>query len=796
MSLATEAMAAHDRGWLLTPMRGKRPILKQWPAAGAPSPELLNQWARKGNLGLRTGQGSGVIVIDDDTEDGSAAQSLDLPQTVTVETGGGKLHYYFKSPGRPVGNSNSTLAPNVDVKGDGGVVVFPGSLHPDTGAIYAWADGRSPDEVDVAELPESVLVRIVERVDDDGRHGSPSCATPGRLTTSTVAKVQDALREAARRVEGAEVGTRNATLNRESFRLGALVRECVLTQAEVEVALLRAGASCGLEERECRATIRSGLGAGLVKATPGWPLRGARHQATTGSGLQEGAISAKPPGAYELTDTGNAERLVRMFGERIIHVQARRAWFVWNGLVWEEDQCGTVMQMTKPVARQIFADAAEVEGDEQGKEIARWAKHSLAERRRTAMMKLAQSEPGVSVRETDLDSHPMLLTCKSGTIDLQTCELQQHRASDLITKCVDTGFSPEATCPTFMAFLDRVQPDPEVRSYLQRAMGYCLTGDVGEQVLFFFHGSGANGKSVMVGVMQDVLGPGLAIQAAPNLLLASKSGDHTTGLVDLRGARLAVTAEINDGRSFDPALIKQLTGGDRVRARRMRENNVEFMPSHKLIVMANHKPTIAAHDDAMWRRIHMVPFEVVIPEAERDKGLSAKLRAEAPGILQWLLEGVRAWKQQGLAPPQAVLKARADYRGEMDQVARFLEDALVEKPGARVKASVLFGVYSEWAPSEGLIGGSQTMFGKELARLGCRKKRLQGGFFYLDLAFKPEWEPALQGREQGEVGGGVSCSAAPHEGEIPEGGAQHAQPFTSGVPLPSVDPGADEEAAA
>ena len=542
--------------------------------------------------------------------------------------------------------------------------------------------------------------------------------------------------------------------------------------------MLIAGVGNGLTDGACRATIRSGLDARARKAADGASGAHGRQETGDGSLSLEHAGPEALGGAHSLNESGNAERLVRMFGESIRYCPTRKCWLVWNEKVWESDLLGRVAQMSKAVAKSIYEEAAQAIGDKETADTAKWAQLSLAGLRRRETVRLAQSEVGIPILEDALDRDPMLLSCLNGTLDLKTGKLREHRREDLITCMAPVEVDPKADCPHFKEFLDRIHPDPSVRGYLQRVMGYCLTGDVSEQALFFFHGSGANGKSVLVSVIQGLLGRRLAITAEPKLLLASKFSEHTTGLADLRGARVAVTSEINEGRSLDAALVKQLTGCDEITARRMRENNSQFAPTHKLIVMANHKPLVDASDAAMWRRIHTVTFGVVIPEAEQDKHLKEKLLAELPGILNWALEGLRAWRAGGLAPPVAVLAARQAYQREMDSVAEFCEEGLLGVPEGAIQATALYSAYETWVVARGERPKSQTDFGKELSRLGYQKKRRPAGWFYLDVELRQGWEGGVHPCVPNAWGDRLDDQAPLHGKGLRDSGTQSAQGYT------------------
>jgi putative DNA primase/helicase len=285
--------------------------------------------------------------------------------------------------------------------------------------------------------------------------------------------------------------------------------------------------------------------------------------------------------------------------------------------------------------------------------------------------------------------------------------------------------------------------------FLQRAVGYALTGDISEQVLFFLYGAGANGKSTFARVLLDLLGD-YATQGAPDLLLAKRNESHPTEVADLLGCRLVVCQEIEAGRAFAEVTVKQLTGGDLIKARRMREDFWSFAPTHKFFVAANHKPPVRGTDHAIWRRIRLVPFTVRITDEERDPNLLEKLRAELAGVLAWAVEGCLEWQRIGLCPPDEVLQATSDYRGEQDLLAAFLEERCEAGMYFSVRSGDLYHAYSEWCEGGGFHPANQQTLGEQLREKGFEPfKGTKGARRWRGLRLKTEFEMANEG-ETGE----------------------------------------------
>lgn len=277
-------------------------------------------------------------------------------------------------------------------------------------------------------------------------------------------------------------------------------------------------------------------------------------------------------------------------------------------------------------------------------------------------------------------------------------------------------------CPTWLSFLHKVTDgNAGLKLFLQRAVGYSLSGDTSEQCLFFLYGQGANGKSTFVNTIRKLLND-YARQANPEtFMVKDRSGGATPELARLRGARLVVTTEVEDGQRFAESLIKQITGGDLITTRHLYNEEFEYLPQFKVWIAANHKPDIRGQDHAMWRRIHLIPFIVTIPEGERDKFLPQKLEAELPGILAWAVDGFRMWQQLGLQPPDEVRVATEEYRQDMDHVGQWIADRCETGPDKQATAAALFLSYDVWREATRAPRLTQNKLGRELGRRGYVK---------------------------------------------------------------------------
>lgn len=408
------------------------------------------------------------------------------------------------------------------------------------------------------------------------------------------------------------------------------------------------------------------------------------------------------PDGWPLTDLGNAERLVAAHGEDLRYCHPWRSWLSWDGKRWNLDDTGAVERRAKDTVRSMYHRLADIENREDARSLFKWAQKSESSGAARSMLSLAESEPGIPVRPGDLDLDPWLLNVANGTLDLRTGKLRPHRRADYFTKLSPVAYDPDAQCPQWLRFLGHTfAGDAELIEFVRRAIGYSLTGLTREQCLFLCHGPGRNGKSTFLKTVAAVLGEDYAQQAPAETLLTRDNRGATNDIARLRGARLVTAVETPEGRRLDENLAKQLTGGDKITARELYKEFFEFTPVLKLWIATNHRPEIRGTDLAIWRRIRLIPFEVIIAEEETDEDLGEKLLTELPGILAWAVAGCLAWQADGLRAPAAVVEATNKYRAEMDQVGRFIEERCDTGPASSSKAAALFEAYRTWATDSG-----------------------------------------------------------------------------------------------
>jgi putative DNA primase/helicase len=436
--------------------------------------------------------------------------------------------------------------------------------------------------------------------------------------------------------------------------------------------------------------------------------------------------------AYPLTDTGNAERLVLRHGENIRYCHPQKTWWVWTGRRWEPDRNGAVMDLAKSVARELYQAAWEIPDADRKKQTALWAIRSESTDKKKAALVSAQSEPGIPILPEHFDADLFLLNCLNGTIDLRTGELRPHRREDYCTKLAPVVYDPSARSPLWERFLrEACGGDEDLISFMQRAVGYSLTGSAAEEKLFFVHGPAAAGKSTFLEAVKATLGDYAKSADFESFVQRREAGAVRNDIAELAGRRFVVSIEVDEGKKLAEGLIKLLTGGDTVRARFLYQEAFEYVPQFKLWLAANHAPRVRHDDSAMWRRILRIPFESVIPQARRDPSVKARLKdveESGPAILAWAVEGCLRWQEEGLGVPEAVEEATEQYRLDMDPLRDFIADCCVLAPHAWTPAAKLREAYERYCREVGekhLLRPEQ--FGQCLRQRGCEPKKRKEG---------------------------------------------------------------------
>ncbi len=746
------------RGWRVFPLRtGDKTPIHSGGFHNATCDETIirNWWASypNANVGIATGAENRLLVLDNDaykggqdTLDALTAEHGDLPQTVEVKTGGGGSQYYFSYPSDGVKYRNKSYSKKLwpfvglDVRGDGGYVVAPPSIHP-SGRAYVFEASSQPNNVPLADAPQWLLALIsgdiaanTQDADADADALNGVCDTLPSIPKATIEVPKNdkdryrrhLQKRAAEYLKTSEAAVQGQGGDAHTFHVAGHILSL----------------ECG-GERLSVGEVISAMGEWNGRCSPPWDVAGLTSKVTSAAsnGTARGVKACKACGAekldgwgdgvvganatsnakiYSPSNVGNGQLFSDTYRNELMYVSEWKRWLRWDGKRWEAVTAEVIRRHAHRLVMEVMPTIAK--GITSDDDRAKYFKHiALSHQTFQLDAMLKEATAYINVKASILDANAMLFNLQNGTLDCQTGEVRPHRRDDFITKVSPCSFDPTATALTWGKFLKRILTDDEIISYLQTAVGYSLTGSVREECLFVLWGSGANGKSTFIETMLYCLGDyGQAM--SPSVLLAdNRQGGNSDDVARLQGVRCATTVETRKGGSFNEEKVKALTGGDRIPACRKYEHPFEFDPTHKIWLATNYKPNVAAADDGIWRRMRLVPFTAAISDAEKDmtlKGKGGKLAAEADGIMAWMIQGLKRWISNGLPIPNAVKSATADYREESDIFGQFLSSECVMEVDATAKSSDLFNAYKRWADDNGM---SHPMTAMSMAK--CLKER-------------------------------------------------------------------------
>ena len=398
-----------------------------------------------------------------------------------------------------------------------------------------------------------------------------------------------------------------------------------------------------------------------------------------------------------------------LYQDNLRYVALMGQWLVWDGMVWNQDQTLEVFDLIRKLCRKYFSDNETLR------------KRFLNAGTVSAIERLVRSDVAHRATVDQWDSDDWILNTPAGIVDLKTGSSRSHDANRHCT--IITAAAPDGECPTFHRFVnDITNNDQDLINFIQRMMGYACTGSTKEHALFFFYGTGANGKGTLLNTITSILND-YAVIANTDVFTESRHERHPTELAALMGARLVVAQETDEGRKWAESKIKALTGGDPITARFMRQDFFTYTPKFTLIIAGNHKPSIQTVDEAMRRRLNLVPFTVTIPKEQRDPDLADKLQEESAGIMQWLIDGALAYQEKGLNPPQVVLDATESYFEDEDTLAQWIAECCETDPNLWDKPTLLFNSWKEFAAAANFVPGSNKNFKSKLEAAGYRYHR-------------------------------------------------------------------------
>lgn len=468
---------------------------------------------------------------------------------------------------------------------------------------------------------------------------------------------------------------------------------------------------------------------------PPWKVTALQTHITTAGAVA--VVEAVVPISETLNDAGNAARLHLAFAQNVKYISANKTYAIYSNGCWGLDKRGHVVSMAMAVMRTIFDEAKTQPDPDTLKRVAGHASRSLDEKRIRGALELFNVMPGVATQVTDWDSDPDLVLSRNGyVIDLRTGRARDATRNDLMLKTLGVDYQPDATCPLWEETLNQVfEGDDRLVGYMQRNLGYSMTGHTSEQIFTFLYGEGSNGKSLVLNVSRAVLG-GYAIQTQPEAYMTRRDSGNgpTPQLARMAGARLAISNEVSDGAHLDEAVVKQLTGCNPVVARFLHGQLFEYIPVAKHIMAGNHKPQIRGDDHAIWRRMVLVPFRRKFSDHEKDPVLPDKLRMEYPGILNWFIQGAVAWYASGLQVPDVVKQEVTTYRSDMDLIGQWIETALRKTEGVTTPARQLYQRFAQWCQGGGHTPISETRFAARMAARGFAKVHTNKGRAYVGVS--------------------------------------------------------------
>lgn len=437
-----------------------------------------------------------------------------------------------------------------------------------------------------------------------------------------------------------------------------------------------------------------------------------------------------------LTDVGNAQRFIARHGHDLRYVAKWTRWLHWNGRCWEDDFQLEAEARFKETLSAMYADLGEIYEPERRKKLFAHIMSSEKASRVRGGVELARSEPGIAIQPDDLDTDPFLLNLNNCTYDLAAESPKTHNRKDLLTKTAPVDYIAGIGSPVWDGFLETVLPDPEIRRYIQQLVGYSLTAETGEQILPILYGSGSNGKSTFNETIKYMLGD--YAQVAPASTFLDQREGIPNDIARLRSTRFVIASELNEGKRLNEALVKRLTGGDTIVARFMRGEFFEFQPTFKAWLSTNHKPDIRGTDEAIWRRVRLIPFTVTIPPEQRDNELKEKLRLEVPGILNWAIAGYLDWRANQLQTPTGVRAATLEYRAESDTIGSFITDRCHPQPEGWVRNGEIYDAYASWSRHNQGDPMSPKAFTQRMNERGYKQSRTPTARIWVGLELNEE----------------------------------------------------------
>ncbi len=552
-----------------------------------------------------------------------------------------------------------------------------------------------------------------------------------------------ALEGEAEKVRLAPDGTKHDRVRDSAMAVAGFVRSGAISEREIEERLYAAIVDRAEDTHSALQTIRDGIRYGEAKPREIPPPRGAAFQALPPEIQQDDDLLTLLQTA-PFTDAGNGECFARVYANRFRFERNRRMWLEWDGVRWVFDAQDAVYRAAIALVRMRQAAFLDIEDNDKRVKALTFGIRSENGKPVREMLNFAQHQETMSTTIDQYDRRHWLAGIPSGTLDLSRQQVREANQGDYITKQLGTDYDPEARCPLWLKFLDEVFPnDPELVRFIQRAIAYSLTGDTREQKLFVCHGKGRNGKSVLLNIVRKMMGD-YAEHTPFDTFDASQRSNNSNDLAALKGMRLVTASENDEDRRLAQARVKAMTGQDPITCRFLNKEFFTYIPTYKIWLAVNYKPSVPNGGDAIWERVKMIPFTQhfkyttdadydPIKHRPRDDTLEAKLMGELPGILNWALEGLRDWQQHGLGSAASIDQATQAYRDETDLIGQWLHECTEANPDERLPAAEAFASYQQWCQSYGYHKPTNTGFKRSLEDKGFVQKRHGRGNVWIGL---------------------------------------------------------------
>ena len=718
----------YKRGWQSIPIKikEKNPNRKGWQKFKTTEDELAIYFNGKPqNIGVLLGKPSKNLVdVDLDIIEARRVAPFFLPPTLTFGRTGNPVSHYlyvceiptkqFKDPLK-VSSKETAIrdeATLVEIRSTGLQTVFPGSIHP-SGEPIEWTNSEfgEPTKINAVDLGKAVAMvasaALMATYWRDGIRNDLVLALSGGLIhhgfdEKAVLNFVEAVCVAANDEETNDrINSTRSTI--EKFRAGGKITGfktlIELTDKKVVDAI---GKWLEIETKQTKTDNK------------------------TKTNEQDFEVDDEKT---HFTDIGNAARLAARHGDDLHYCHQLESWFVWNKKLWQPDALGATAQRAKETVRHFLIEASKIQSESKREKHLKYGLDSGKSPRIDAMIKLARSDERIAITPASFDTNPLQLNVQNCTLDLRTGEPHQHRREDLITKLAQVEYDPDAHSDKWENFLaEATSNDSELMQFLQRAVGYSLTGDTSEEALFFLHGDTATGKSTFLEAVKAMLGSYAMTSDFEAFLVRRQAGGARNDIARLTTARFVAASEVAEGQKFDENLIKQLTGRDTVTARFLYQESYEFQPKFKLWLSANHAPEIKPGDNAIWRRIRRIPFENSVPLHLQNKTLKDYLcsdKTARSAILNWAIQGCLGWQRYGLGTSKAVDDATREYRDAENALKEFFDSQCALQPELWTLTQDLRTAYEKWASAKGNLL-NENSFTKNLRLAGLIPKKFNG----------------------------------------------------------------------